>query len=244
MLAPIIGITTAGRTESGHYQLHQTYLSAVRQAGGVPILLAPGEDRCDRLIEHLDGIIFTGGGDIHPECYDGKPHPTIAKMDLERDRFELDLAQRAIQADLAVLGICRGMQVLSIVSGAMLIPHVPETFGNTVSHVEQQQPDDLPTPTRHPVILEPGSVLSSIVDQREIEVVSWHHQAVPTVPPGWQVAAHADDGLIEAVEHMAHPWAIALQWHPELSAPDDPHQQAIFRAFVHAAASVRSTVSS
>lgn len=243
MLAPIIGITTAARTASGHYQTHETYLAAVRRAGGVPILLAPGETRCDRLIAHLDGIVFTGGGDIHPECYDGQPHPTIAKLDLERDRFELELARLAIQADLAVLGICRGMQVLSIVSGAMLVPHVPEIFGTTVNHVEQSQPDAPPTPTRHTVVLERGSVLSSLVNQREIEVVSWHHQAVPTVPPGWQVAAHAPDGLIEAVEHMAHPWAIALQWHPELSAPDDPHQQAIFRAFIHAASTVRTGIS-
>lgn len=237
MTAPLIGITTFGPTDSGHYQLHNTYVNAVRRAGGVPILLAPGEDQCDRLIAPLQGLVFTGGGDIHPESYDGEPHPTIAKTDMERDRFELTLARLAIQADMAVLGICRGMQVLSVASGGRLLPHVPEVFGTDVFHHDQDE--DVPTPTRHPVKLLPGSRLATYTDAEILEVVSWHHQAITTVPPGWQVAAYAPDGLIEAVEHEAHPWAIALQWHPELSAPDDPHQQRIFQAFIQAAATVR-----
>jgi len=235
--APLIGITTFGQTESGHYQLHNAYVEAIRRAGGVPILLPPGEDQCDRLVASLQGLVFTGGGDIHPECYAGDNHPTIAKTDLVRDRFELALAHCAIQANIAILGICRGMQVLSVASGAQLLPHVPDQFGTDVFHLTHDT--DIPLPTRHSVEVVPHSQLAQCLGTLELEVVSWHHQAITTVPPGWQVAAYAPDGLIEAVEHGVHPWAIALQWHPELSALEDPNQQRIFEAFVAAASLVR-----
>ncbi len=228
---PVIGITTYGRNELGQFTLYAPYVEAVRRAGGIPVMLAPGETRCDRLINFLDGLIFTGGGDIHPDHYNGDFHPTIYKIDPERDAFELELARQAVNADLAVLGICRGMQVLSIVSGAALLPHVPDTFGTNVLHREEQI-----SPTRHPVELVPDSQLAQIIGVPHVDVVSWHHQAITTIPPGWRVAAYAPDGLIEAVEHGDHPWAIALQWHPEMSATEDPLQQRIFDAFVAAAA--------
>lgn len=227
---PVIGITTYGRNDAGEYYLYASYIQTVRQAGGVPILLPPGEQQPDRLIQLVDGLIFTGGGDIDPVHYSGAAHPTIYKIDPERDAFELELARLAIQADIAVLGICRGLQVLSVASGGQLLSHVPDTFGTSTLHREEQL-----CPARHAVDLVPTSQLAQIIGVPQVDVVSWHHQAVTTVPPGWQVAAYAPDGLIEAVEHSNHPWAIALQWHPELSSAEDPLQQRIFEAFVAAA---------
>jgi putative glutamine amidotransferase len=228
--SPIIGITTYGRNEAGEYHLYAAYIDAVRRAGGVPILLPPGEQNPDRLIQVVDGLLFTGGGDIDPDHYSGASHPTIYKIDPERDAFELALARRAIRADIAVLGICRGLQVLSVASGGQLLSHVPDAFGTSVLHREEQI-----CPTRHPVEVLPDSQLAQIIGGSHLDVVSWHHQAVTTVPPGWQAAAYAPDGLIEAVEHGNHPWAIALQWHPELSSAEDPLQQRIFDAFITAA---------
>ncbi|MBD2462841.1 gamma-glutamyl-gamma-aminobutyrate hydrolase family protein [Oscillatoria sp. FACHB-1407] len=230
MTSPLIGITTYGRNDLGEFHLYAAYVDAVRRAGGVPILLPPGEPNLDRLIERVDGLVFTGGGDIEPTHYDGDLHPKIYRLDSERDSFELALARRAIQADLPLLGICRGLQVLSVASGGKLLPHVPDTFGTDVLHREEPL-----HPTKHPVAIAPQSLISKIVGVSEMEVVSWHHQAVPTVPPGWQATAYAPDGLIEALEHQDHPWAIALQWHPELSAATDPLQQRIFNAFVQVA---------
>lgn len=233
MTAPLIGITTPGQDAAGNIQLNIAYVNAVRQAGGIPVLLAPGEEKSDRLLAHLDGVLFTGGGDLHPLHYNGTHHPTLARIDQERDQFELDLARRALQSDRAVLGICRGLQVLSVASGVALIPHVPESFGTQVSHLALGA--EAPIPTRHGVSLVPGSQMAALVGALTIDVVSWHHQAITAIPGGWQVAAYAPDGLIEAIEHGSHPWAIAVQWHPELSAEEDPHQQRIFRAFVRAA---------
>jgi putative glutamine amidotransferase len=84
------------------------------------------------------------------------------------------------------------------------------------------------------VQIEPHSRLAKVIGSTEVTVVSWHHQAVRIVPPGWRVAAYASDGVIEALEHEHHPWAIALQWHPEL-AIDDQLQQRLFHALVEAA---------
>lgn len=227
---PIIGITTYGRDEKGEFHLYGTYVDTVRRAGGVPVLLPPGEKNPEAILQWVDGLIFTGGGDIDPDHYSGDFHPAIYKIDPERDAFELDLAKRAIQHNLALLGICRGLQVLSVASGGTLLPHVPDRFGLDILHREEPL-----SPTRHSVELVKGSLLAGIAGVREMDIVSWHHQAVPSVPPNWQVSAYAPDGLIEAIEHQHHPWALALQWHPELSAADDPLQQRIFDAFVLAA---------
>lgn len=233
--SPIIGITTYGRNERGEFHLYGNYIDVVRRAGGVPILLPPGETNLDRILNLVDGLIFTGGGDIDPDHYDGDAHPAIYRVDPERDAFELALAKRAVQSNLALLGICRGLQVLNIASGGRLLPHVPDAFGTDVLHREEPL-----NPTRHPVEVVPGSLLADIVGTSSMEIVSWHHQAVPTVPPGWRATAFAPDGLIEALEHEEHPWAIALQWHPELSAAEDPLQQRIFDAFIQAARTERA----
>lgn len=231
--APVIGLTTQGRNDRDEFSLYTSYVDAVRRAGGVPILLPSGEAQAERVLHLVDGLVFTGGGDIHPECYGGMRHPEMYKLDDERDAFELELARLALQSNVSILGICRGMQILSVVSGTGLIPHVPDEFGFEVIHREVPR-----LPTRHCVSVVPDSRLSQIVNWAEMEIVSWHHQAIASVPEGWTPAAYAADGLVEALEHTHHPWAIAVQWHPEMSAAEDPLQQALFNAFVQAAATV------
>jgi putative glutamine amidotransferase len=120
---------------------------------------------------------------------------------------------------------------LSVASGAALIPHVPDVYGDAIAHRL-----DLPRrPTPHPLQLEPNSRLAALMQAVHIDVMSWHHQAVKTLPSGWRVAAQATDGLLEAIECEHHPWAIGVQWHPELS-PHDPAHQKLFRALILAAA--------
>jgi putative glutamine amidotransferase len=249
MTSPIIGITTYGRNEIGDYALPGAYLDAVRQAGGVPVLLPPCSDPA-RLLDMIDGLIFSGGGDIDPCHYGGDHHPTIYRIDPERDGFELELAKRAFSADVPVLGICRGMQILSVVSGAALIPHVPDVYGDQITH----RLDEPRRPIGHSVLLRPGCRLAQIFagastpdaidatsETLEIPIVSWHHQAVQAVPAEWQIVATAADELVEAIEHRHHPWMIGIQWHPELS-PADSVQPSLFRAFVAASSAKRAAV--
>ncbi|AVH66904.1 peptidase C26 [Nostoc sp. 'Peltigera membranacea cyanobiont' 213] len=229
----LIGITTYGRQEALPFSLPSVYIDAVRAAGGTPILLPPGETDPAILLEPLDGLIMSGGGDINPVWYEGLDHPSIYSIDSDRDAFELQLAKYAMQHHLPVLGICRGLQILIVASGGTLIPHVPEVYGNSVLHRIDPEPGKR-LPTEHLVQINGESRLANIVQNTHISVVSWHHQAVHKVPDGWRVVAHAsEDGVIEAVEHEHHPWAIGVQWHPELSV-NDPHHERIFQAFVQA----------
>ena len=225
---PIIGITTYGRNKEGDYYLPAKYVDGVRQAGGLPILLAPGEKNVVEVFSLVDGILFAGGGDLAPTIYGGKPHPRIARVDAERDRFEMSLARLALASDKPVLGICRGFQLLNIVTGGDLLQHVPDKYDGAVLH-RQENGDQ----TEHEVNLMAGSRLAEIIGATRINVVSMHHQALDRIAHGWQVVAHADDGLVEAIEHTNHPWMVAVLWHPEL-ALDDPNHQRVFAAFVKA----------
>lgn len=228
--APIIGITTYARNEAGEISLPGHYLDAVEGAGGIPILLPPHQTQVDRILDIVDGLIFAGGGDIDPAVYGGEHHPSIYLVDGDRDQFELTLAKTALAATIPTLGICRGMQVLSVASGATLIPHVPDVFGDAIAH----RLDHPRRPTPHSVQITASSRLATIMQTTEVMVESWHHQAVSATPLGWQPVAYAADGLVEALERCDHPWMMAVQWHPELS-PHHPAHQRIFQAFVQAA---------
>jgi putative glutamine amidotransferase len=183
-----------------------------------------------QLLDRLDGLIFSGGGDIDPALYHSPGHPTVYLVDPERDTFELALAKAALMIDIPILGICRGMQVLNVATGGDLVLHVPDRYGDRLLH----RLDHPRRPIEHTVQIEAGSRLAALVSAEDIDVVSWHHQAVQAIASDWQVVAHAADGLIEAMEHKQHPWMIAVQWHPELSPNDSVHQR-LFQAFVTAA---------
>lgn len=226
---PVIGITMYGKNPEGDYSLQSSYVNSIRAAGGIPILLPPGDANPQIILTKLDGLVLAGGGDIEPQIYNGKPHETVYAVDPERDRFEIALAQLALAQDLPVLGICRGLQVLNVVSGGDLVPHVPDYFGAEIAHrneIEQKS-------TRHTVAVMANSKLAIALGVTSPEVTSWHHQAIGTVAPNWQVVATAPDGVIEAIEHTEHPWAIAVQWHPEMVS-DDPVQPRLFQALVKA----------
>lgn len=227
---PLIGLTSYGRTADNRYALPAEYLDAVRRAGGVPVLIAPGEPRWEIALERMDALILTGGGDIDPIRYAGRRHDTNYGIDPERDVLELALGRKAIDRGLPLLGICRGAQILNVVQGGRLIEHIPDEYGDMVAH--RAPPRE---PVRHSVQLKPTSKLSRILGLQEMHVTSWHHQALRGVAQGLEAVAHAADGTIEAVEMPDHPWLIAVQWHPELTAATDPLQQRLFDAVVEAA---------
>ncbi|MBD2772285.1 gamma-glutamyl-gamma-aminobutyrate hydrolase family protein [Iningainema tapete] len=227
---PTIGITTFTQNEEGHYHITGTYVEIIRRHGGLPILLPPDEpEECEAILQIVDGLIFTGGGDLDPVTYNAKMHPTISGVNPQRDAFELKLAKLALSTDTPILGICRGIAVMNVATGGSLVTHIPDEFGSGVKHTGEPSES-----VQHQVQIEPHSRLASILGATDVTVVSLHHQAVRTVPPLWRIAAQAKDGVIEALEHKYHPWAFALQWHPELAA-DDIIQQRIFQALVEAA---------
>lgn len=226
---PLIGVTTSIHSTTNDYCLRHEYITAIRLAGGLPMLIPPGEPNLNSILEWVDGILFTGGGDLDPKTYNGVEHPTIYNVNRERDRFELSLAKFALESDIPILGICRGLEILVVASGGKLVSHLPDEVGEKIMHRQTQS-----CPAEHNVHILPGTHLAQIMGAGETNVVSWHHQAASDIPNGWRLAATAADGVIEALEHQDHPWAFAIQWHPEISL-NDTRQQRIFRTFVHTA---------
>jgi putative glutamine amidotransferase len=230
MLQPLIGITTYGRDDNQAFSLPAAYVDAVRRAGGIPLLIPPGEPQLSQLLCRLDGLILAGGGDIDPNLYNGKFHETIYMLDPERDHSELALVQQVVTAGMPTLGICRGAQVINVALGGTLIEHLPDEVGDDIAH-------RLPPrgPTRHSVAITSDSHLAGVLAAVQVDVASWHHQAIRQAAPDLTIVARAADGTVEAAELSSHPWLVAIQWHPELSAAEDPTQQRLFDAFVEAA---------
>ena len=236
MTPPLIGITTYGRDPAKGFSLPAEYADAVRRAGGIPVLVPPGEPHLAELLSRLDGLILTGGGDLDPDLYRGSKHETIYNVDAERDATEIALTKQAVNSGVPTLGICRGAQVINVALGGTLIEHLPDVVGESVQHRSPPR-----QPALHPVTVQPASRLAEILFcPAEINPASWHHQAIRQAAPCLAVVAQAPDGTIEAVEMLDHPWLIAVQWHPELTASDDPTQQRLFDDLIKAAAELRA----
>jgi putative glutamine amidotransferase len=232
--APLIGLTTYGPEVEGllaSFSLPQPYVDAVSASGGIPVLLTPSATPVEALLDRLDGLIIAGGGDLDPALYRGDEHETVYMVNETRDRFELAITHAALQRQsLPVLGICRGSQVLNLARGGDLEVHVPDAFGETILH--RLPPRE---PARHDVRLDLGCALRKIYEATEFPVCSWHHQSVKRLGNGVRAVAWAPDGVVEAIELDDHPWALGVQWHPEMQLPEEPMQKRLFDALVTSA---------
>ena len=243
MTAPVIGLTTYGRHETDFKTTHYLewfaiptlYVDAVRRAGGVPVLLPPGESNWDALLEILDAVIVIGGGDIHPDYYNGNnAHPQIARLDAERDASELALVKKlAGENPLPTLCICRGMQVANVALGGTLYAHILDQHPQALEHA--YYPDWPRDHLAHDIKVAPDSHLAEILEVTDLETNSLHHQGVRVLAPGLRATAWSPDDLIEAFELSEHPFRLAVQWHPEWLTAQVP-MRALFKAFVEAAA--------
>ncbi|MBN1145660.1 MAG: gamma-glutamyl-gamma-aminobutyrate hydrolase family protein [Anaerolineales bacterium] len=236
MPIPLIGVTTY-RTPSkyGYAQncVSEAYTSSLASAGAAPLLIPVGlpEPGLDALWPRLDGILFTGGGDIDPQQYGGEPHPFVSDVDIDRDRMEIHLFNHILEDRLPFLGICRGLQVINVALGGSLYEDIIDQRPDSLKH--QYFPDWPRDYLAHTIQIENDSRLASILGAESLQVNSLHHQGVRRLAPGLQASAYAPDGLIEAFELPGHPYGLAVQWHPENLQAHAP-MQALFRSFVQA----------
>ena len=242
-MKPIIGITTYGRDErkiktlfyDDFFYLPTLYVDAVRRAGGTPVLLPPGGSDWAEWLALVDGLLVAGGGDVHPAEYQGRSeHSSIAGVDLDRDSSEITLIRKVTGSHpMPTLCICRGMQVLNVALGGTLHEHIPDVReedihragdGGWIVQAVQVAAD---------------SRLAEVMGMTEVATHSGHHQAVKDLGQDLVAVAWAADGIPEALELPGHPWLVAVQWHPEMSAASEPSQQRIFDGLVEAARSWR-----
>ena len=204
------------------------YAEAVRRAGGLPLVLPPlaGPEFLDTLLDRADGVLFSGGDDFDTERLGlGPTHPAAKPVPAEKQDFDAALAERVLERGLPVLGICYGMQLLALVEGGTLLQHLPEDRPGIREHRGG---------VVHGVQVTPGTKLAATLGVHGADVVSRHHQAVASVGPAWTVSARDDADLIEAIERPDLPFALGVQWHPELS-PEGSVQDRLFEALVEAA---------
>ena len=238
MTAPLIGITTSelrnpkehvNRPESEppmrELALGLTYPQAIARAGAVPVVIPPftSDEQIASLLERVDGVVLAGGPDIHPSLYGQEPGPHLGPTEPELDGSEIALTRMALERCLPMLCICRGLQALNVARGGTLIQDLP-------GH-RQEVPGRLPT---HKVHIEPGSLLSrALGDRTEVEVNSFHHQAVDALGDRLRPVAWAEDGLIEGIEATDRDFALGVQWHAE-GLVESREQHTLFEAFAAA----------
>ena len=201
----VIGITPCNRLPD--------YVESIRRAGGDPRVLAIDSPPS---LSGLDGILFTGGGDIDPARYGEARHPKTGTPDAARDDFELALARLALADDVPTLGVCRGVQLINVAAGGSLIQDIASEVNQALTH----QVDTPLYAIAHEVWVARGSTLSAVMqeelaDGEVLQVNSRHHQAVKTPAPGFEVSATAPDGIIEGIERPVARFCLAVQWHPE-----------------------------
>ena len=235
-MKPLIGITThLANNEFGQTRvvLQQAYVSAVMQAGGVPVLIPSliAEDGWDALYARLDGILFSGGGDIALDHFSGDAHPRIADVEPGRDSVELKLIHAAASDGKPFLGICRGFQLMNVAFGGTLYTHLPDQLPGSLDH---SYPGNLRHVLVHEVKIEEGTHVADVLGEPIVRVNSHHHQGLKDIAPSLRIAGYAPDGLVEAVELLDHPFAFGVQWHPEWLTDQQPTRN-LFGKFVEAA---------
>jgi putative glutamine amidotransferase len=243
---PLIGITTRAGTRSAHDHerpidySNSSYIHAVEDAGGVPILIPILQDisGLQTLLPRLDGLLLPGGLDIDPHYYQQQPHPLLGSTNPSLDTLELALAHWALQEKIPTLGICRGMQLLNVALGGDLYQDLGEQYPDSLAHASWDLPRNQ---FAHTVQVEAGSRMEKIFGQQVLATNSLHHQAVRKPGNGIIISGRSEDGVPELMEIADHPFMLAVQCHPEELYQFEPVWTKLFKAFVMASTQ-RSTM--
>jgi putative glutamine amidotransferase len=223
------------RWAGGGYAVPEAYVDALRRAGVRGVILPPGDAgvAAEEVLAPFDGLVLVGGGDVEPSRYASDRHHEVYGIEPARDELELALVRQAVTAGVPTLAVCRGIQLVNVAFGGTLHQHLPDRPGALAHGVPAGG-----RPGCHEVRLAPGSRVAKACGGASAigACTSFHHQGIAAVGEGLVATGWTDDGLVEALELPADDsrWLLAVQWHPEMTAADDPVQQGLFDAFAEA----------
>ena len=244
MKKSVIGISTSVIVDQGggfpgyeRIYVNKDYVSSVIAAGAVPLMIPMDatEENLRQTLELVDGMIFSGGHDIAPIRYGEEPHQKLQEICPERDEFDFLLYRLAKEHSLPILGICRGFQLMNVSEGGKLYQDLSLKETESFKHSQGHGPSIL----THTVSIEAGSRLHEILGKEEIRVNSFHHQAVKSVSEKVAISGRALDEVIEAIEVKNYPFAVGVQFHPEMLQEKEEDMKKIFAALVSAAKEYR-----
>jgi putative glutamine amidotransferase len=243
MSRPVIGVTVSeirqkeqvqsvlhGEPTQTEMTLGLPYMRAVEMAGGLPVALPPlTTENIDALLDHLSGLLLTGGPDLDPSTYGAAPHPELGPIDPVVDAFELALCRHAYRRRMPILAICRGAQLLNVARQGTLHQHLPELTNGTIEHRQSE----IGTRTSHEIRVAPDSSLAQTTGGGPVQVNSFHHQAIDRIGLDLRAVAWSQDGLIEAIEAQDGRFVLGVQWHAETLVAD-AEQLSLFERLVEA----------
>ena len=236
-MKPVIGISgniliSKGNTFSGYRRsyVNQDYVEAILRAGGIPFIIPFNEEleSIREMVEHVDGVILSGGHDVNPYNYGEDPLLKIGEVFPERDVFDMEIYKTAVKFNKPVFGICRGFQIINVVNGGSLYQDL--SYADFVKLKHDQQ--DNPSQATHFVKFEEGTFLRDILGE-ESKVNSFHHQILKDVAPGFKVVAKSPDGVVESIQKITEDcFVVGVQWHPEMLSVKYEDSQKVFDEFV------------
>ncbi len=209
------------------------YTDAVKYAGAIPVLIpvfSSSEKDMEQLLKRLDGVILTGGDDIHPIHYGEEPKQGLGEVYPERDEMEIALTVECIREGVPLMGICRGLQILNVALGGDLYQDIYRQIVGRELLLHNQNIEGVFG--NHSIDIEGDTFLYDIYQQKIGWVNSFHHQAIRNLSPSLRAIAWSKDGIIEAAIHRDNPKIFGVQWHPEKMWDKDVFSIKLFEYFV------------
>lgn len=231
---PIIGISGSHDEEKRQHYLKDNYFDAVLKAGGLPVVLPRFTDKetAAALLDHLDGLLLAGGGDILPARFGEETLPACGAVDDVRDVCELHLTKMALERRMPVFGICRGVQVLAVALGGTLFQDIESQLGIAGTAHRQEPPYDNP---HHTVRFKEGGLFERITGTQLMPANSMHHQSIKDAGPHLKIEGITMDGIVEAVCMKDRDNVLGVQFHPEYLAHYSDWAERLFTYFVEKA---------
>lgn len=222
-IAVILDENTSG--DGSRYEAAKSYFTAIRDAGGLPFGIPYLPEMVGPVVEEFDGLLCVGGRFAYPDDWYLRSQPSRAPPS-ERLVIEREITSEFLRREKPILGICAGMQLLAGLHGCRLWSDVRASGASIIEHDKRG--------SLHNVTLVPDTKLAALVKVPAMLVNTLHWEAVGELSSSVIASAHSEDGVIEAIEIPAHPFAIGLQWHQEqFAAADHPGNQ-VFRGFLNA----------
>lgn len=230
---PIIGVIPLWDESKKSIWMLPGYLQLLENAGASPMVfpLTDNPTVLNKCLEAVSGILFTGGHDISPEIYGEDVLPQCGEICSLRDTMEQYIFNKAMEYDMPVLGICRGIQLFNVMLGGTLYQDLFTQRNSDVNHVMTPPYNR----TVHKVSVLPNTPLSEILGDGDIDVNSYHHQAIKDISKKLEINGVSQDGLTEAVSVKNKTFALAIQWHPEFDWKVNDNSVKLVKAFVNSA---------